>query len=522
MSLVPESKLQPFLLEKLADIVGESNLSTSSVDRISYGRDMSPVNIMNSTEGNITFPPGAVVWATTTEQVSQVCKLAYANEIPMVPFGAGSGVCGAGLAVKGGIVVDLKKMHRIISIDRDSHLVTAQAGILGEHLERELIRHGFTMGHFPSSVYSSTLGGYLAARSAGQLSSKYGKIEDMVVAMEVVSPQGRVLCAPITPRHATGPDWTQVIVGSEGTLGFITQATCRIRPAPASRRFLAFIFRDVPGGLEAIRVMFRHDLRPSGVRLYDELDTALVGSSGRTGKGDSPLDFLPIKEFGGLMRSLMPQAIKKTGRFFARKADLINKLDRFANKGCLLVLVFEGEERLVDYEYEAATTICENVGGVNRGPELALNWWENRYHVSYKQSKVYYNGAFVDTIEVATTWDKVMRLYEEVRAAVSPLAFVMAHFSHAYPDGCSIYFTFVTAGDTTLECERVHRRVWDAAMEATLRVGGTVSHHHGVGMTKARFMNEELGQLMHVYHALKEQMDPKGLCNPGKMGLKES
>ena len=519
MSLLSESRIDPIILQKLANIVGEKNLSISDTDRYTYSRDMSAVNIMNTTEGSVVHSPGVIVWPSDTQQVSKVCKLAYANSIAMVPYGAGSSVVAGTVPLKGGIIVDLKKINQIFEVDEISNLVTAGAGIIGEHLEREMARRGFTVGHFPSSVYSSTLGGYLATRSAGQLSSKYGKIEDMVAGLEVVLPKGEIVNSLLTPRSATGPDWDQVIVGSEGTLGFITRATCRIWPAPNSRRFLAFMFPDAVSGVEAMRVIFRHDVRPATVRLYDELDTALIGKSGKSGIGSSPLDFIPIKEFGKLLRSTLPNAIKKTGRFFARRADLVNRLEKLAKNECLMVLVFEGDERLVDYEYEASSTICENLKGQNRGPELAINWWKNRYHVSYKQSKVYYNGAFVDTVEVATTWDKVIRLYEEVRAAVSPLAFIMAHFSHGYQEGCSIYFTFVTAGESLLASERAHRRVWDAAIEATLRVGGTISHHHGIGAVKARFMKQEHHQLMNIFRALKEEIDPKGLCNPGKMGL---
>ena len=519
MSLISDSPLLPDILEKLSSIVGAKNVSIRDIDRYSYSRDMSPVNLMQTTEGFLIHSPGAIVWPKTTEELSEICKLAYSEKIAMVPFGAGSSVVGGCVPIRGGIVVDIKKMNQVLDIDSKSNLVTAEAGIIGEHLEREVARRGFTMGHFPSSIYSSTLGGYLAARSAGQLSAKYGKIEDMVVGMEAVLPQGQIVNTLVTPRSATGPDWNQILVGSEGTLGFITKATCKIWPSPQSRRFLAFIFPDSVTGVDAIRVMFRHDLKPAAVRLYDEFDTMLVGTSGKSGKHGSPLDFLPVKEFGKMVYQLVPKTLKKTKRFFARRADMVNILSRFANKGCLLVLMFEGEQRLVDYEFEAATTICEEVGGTNKGPELAMNWYENRYHVSHKQTKVYFNGAFADTIEVATTWDKVMRLYDQIRSAVSPLAFIMAHFSHAYKDGCSIYFTFVSAGETPLESEKNHRRIWDAAMEATLRVGGTISHHHGVGMSKARFMVQEHRQVMKVFQAIKDEIDPESLCNPGKMGL---
>lgn len=520
MELLSVSPIDPQVLEKLRKIVGDDNVSVTDVDRFTYGRDQSPISLLNSTEGVMRNPPAAIVWPETAEHVSEICRLAYKTDTPFLPFGAGSGVCGGTLTTKGGIVIDLKKMNKILSVDEKSNLVTVEAGIIGEHLERELAPHGCTIGHFPSSVYTSTLGGYLATRSAGQFSSKYGKIEDMVVGLEVVFPQGEIVTTLVTPRSATGPDWNQVMVGSEGTLGIITKATCRTWPLPQSRRFLAFIFRDVPTGVEAMRVMFRSDLRPAGVRLYDEMDTTLIGTSGRSGLGKSPLDFLPVQEFGKVMYSLVPGAVKKAKRFFAKKADKFNRVNRLVKPECLMLLVFEGEEKMVDYEYEVATTICENIGGINRGPELAMNWYKNRYHVSYKQSKVYFNGAFLDTIEVATTWDKVARMYEQVKAAVSPHAFVMAHFSHGYQEGCSVYFTFVTAANSPLEAERTHRAIWDTAMDATLRVGGTISHHHGIGKTKARFMEREHHQLMDVFQALKDELDPKGLCNPGKMGLK--
>ena len=508
------------VLDELTRIVGEEHVSISNIDRINYARDMCPISLVHAPEGDIRFPPDVIVWPANVEEVSQICKLAYRTGTPLIPFGAGSGVCGGIFAIKGGIIVDMKRMNKVIEIDHESNLVTAEAGIMGEHLERYLAHRGYTMGHFPSSIYSSTLGGYLAARSAGQFSGKYGKIEDMVVSLQVVLPQGDIVETITAPRTATGPDWGQAIVGSEGTLGFITKATCRLWPAPQSRRFLAFVFPDVKAGTECMRLLYRHGLHPAGVRLYDELDTALVGTSGKTGAGGSPMDFLPISQMGTLIQGLMPKTIRRTKRFFAKKADLLNKVEKYARQGCLLVLVFEGEERIVDYEFEAATTIAESLEGENKGPELAINWYKNRYHVSYKQSKVYYHGAFVDTIEVATTWDKLIRLYDELRAAVSEHAFIMAHFSHAYPDGCSIYFTFVTAADTPTDAERLHRQVWDSAMRAVFKIGGTVSHHHGIGLSKARFMAREHEGAMGIYQAIKDFVDPKNLCNPGKMGLK--
>lgn len=519
MRITP-SQASTDLREALARIVGGANLSITNLDRLSYCRDLNPMANLATNDGKFGPMPDVIVWPTSTDQVVQLVRLANERRVPLIPYGAGSGVCGGTVPLRGGVIVDLKKMRRILLLDEKSLTVTAEAGIIGQHLEMELNRFGYTMGHFPSSVYTSTLGGYLAARSAGQLSSKYGKIEDMALGMEVVLGTGEIMRTPVAPRAALGPDWNQVFIGSEGTLGIITSATCRIRPYPPSREFASFVFPDPETGVEAMRLMMQNELRPAAMRLYDELDTVLVGSGSKEGESsDSFFDSLPISEFGTAIKSMVPGLIRRTERFFAQRADMINRLERFATRGCLLVLTFEGEEELTHAEKALATEICEKGQGVNKGPAPAERWWKNRYHVSYKQSKIFYHGAFVDTIEMATTWRKVVELYHEVRKAVRDKAFIMAHFSHAYLDGCSVYFTFVSAANDTEKAKHLHRQVWDAAVAACHRVGATLSHHHGIGYLKAPYMHEEHGQTMRLYEALKREMDPAGILNPGKMGL---
>jgi alkyldihydroxyacetonephosphate synthase len=518
MTLAP-SQASAALRDKLRAIVGDGNVSSSDLDRLSYCHDNNPVSNLSTNEGRIGPLPDLVVWPTSTEQVVQLVRLANETGTPLIPFGAGSGVCGGTVPLRGGLILDLKKMRRILDLDELSLTVTAEAGILGQLLELELNRRGYTMGHFPSSIYSSTLGGYLAARSAGQLSSKYGKIEDMVISLEAVLGTGEIVRTPTTPRCSLGPDWNQILVGSEGTLGIITQATCRIRPVPEIRRFLSFQFPTVEDGVAAMRMLMRHELRPAALRLYDELDTAIVAGSSKEGESnESFLDYLPISQFGTFVRSVVPGVVKKAERFLGQRADIINTLDRFT-KGCLLVLMFEGDEEMTREEKNLATMICEKLGGKNKGPEPAQRWYKNRYHVSYFQSKVFYHGALVDTIEIAGTWRRLPTLYHEVRKAVRDLAFIMAHFSHAYLDGCSIYFTFITAAPSVEKAEASYRAVWDAAIGACHRVGGTLSHHHGIGYTKARFMADEHGHVMQLFEAFKREMDPNGILNPGKMGL---
>jgi len=520
MPLLPVQPLSESLVQRFQEIVGQKWVSIQEVDRLSYCRDLNPKSMLEVNEGFIQYSPSAVIWPGNTEQTSRVCALCYELEIPMIPFGAGSGVCGGTLPVNGGMIIDTKRMNRIFSIDDKSLVVGCETGIIGQLLEMELNRHGFTAGHFPSSIYCSTVGGYLAARSAGQLSAKYGKMEDMAIGMEVVFPSGEIYTSRIVPRSATGPDFKHLFMGSEGTLGIITKSWLSMWPYPETRKFSSFVFKDVNSGTEAIRLIMRNGIKPAAIRLYDELDTFLVGSGKEEDADESPLG--AIAGFGNRIKALIPNLVRATERTFAKRADLINVLGKLVKDGCLLVLMFEGVDRMANYELETTTKICEMLGGENRGPEPAMRWWKKRYHVSYKQSKIFYHGAFVDTIEVATTWDKLARLYDEVKKAVEPLAFIMAHFSHAYVDGCSIYFTFITAGKDEIEGGKLHAKVWEAAMEATLKVGGTITHHHGVGLVKAPFMHEEHGEALQIFRAAKKYLDPKNLMNPGKMALEAS
>jgi alkyldihydroxyacetonephosphate synthase len=438
---------------------------------------------------------------------------------PIVPFGAGSGVCGGTVPIHGGIVVDLKRMPRIVEIDAVSGSATIEAGILGERLEHELNRRGLTLGHFPSSIMCSTFGGWLAARSAGQLSTRYGKIEDMVQRLTFVDGRGDVHAVD---TH-TSPEVAQWLVGSEGTLGIITRASVTVRPLPEAQHYRGWAFPRVSAGLEAIRRLLQRHLRPACVRLYDELDSFVH----RNEKDESPepearvLAMLSEQPSGSGSR--LDEWKRRALQVALQRPSLVNQLAErllpYARRGCLLVVGFEGEARLCEAEARAATVELERAGGRDLGEGPGERWLAHRYHVSFRMSKVFDAGAFVDTMEVATSWDKLLDLYRAVREAVSPLAFVMAHFSHAYPDGCSIYFTFASSGKSVAEAEKRYDDIWRAGLAAVLKVGGTISHHHGIGLSKAPFLPDELGEGMALYHALKDLFDPGNIMNPGKMGL---
>jgi alkyldihydroxyacetonephosphate synthase len=234
------------IVDEFSKIVGPDRVSVSSIDRANYSHDLWPMTSIWLQSDEFPYPPQMVIWPKSVAEIVRIIKLAVLRKVQVIPYGAGSGVCGGTLPVGGGMILDLKRMDKMLDLDEESMLVTVQPGMIGEIFERQLNKKGYTLGHFPSSMYCSTVGGWLATRSAGQFSSRYGKIEDMVVGLEVVVPSGEVLKTRVTPRSATGPDFKQLFIGSEGTLGVITKAILRIWPLPEHRIYQSFEFNHVP------------------------------------------------------------------------------------------------------------------------------------------------------------------------------------------------------------------------------------------------------------------------------------
>jgi alkyldihydroxyacetonephosphate synthase len=384
---------------------------------------------------------------------------------------------------------------------------TAQAGIMGQRLEDELESRGATMGHFPSSIYCSTLGGWIAARGAGQFSSYYGKIEDMVLGLTAVAGTGEILRAG--PERAPGPDLVQLLTGSEGTLAVVTEATFAVHPKPSAKAMRGFRVRSLDAGLSSMRELFRAGLRPHLLRLYDPVDTLLVGD----GEGHEAAQ-VPTS-----LQALLQAAKTKSTGYLLSAPGMINRAVELLPPRCLLVVSYEGDH-LSEVEDAIAMTvdIVRDQGGTDLGEAPAKRWYRRRHAASYKQSAIFAGGAWVDTMEVATTWDRVAAVHHAVRRAVWREALVLCHFSHAYLEGSSLYFTFVAPATTAEKGEEGYERVWRAAMRAALDAGATLSHHHGVGAAKARFLPDELGDSgMRLLRSLKNAFDPDGILNPGKL-----
>jgi alkyldihydroxyacetonephosphate synthase len=420
--------------------------------------------------------PDLVVRPRTEEDVARTLAIASEHRVPVVPWGGGSGTQGGCLPIHGGIVIDLRSLDRILEVDERSLTVTAQAGVNGRVLEAELNARGLMLPHYPASVEWATVGGYIAARGSGVLSTRYGKIEDLLLSLRVATPAGGLIDTVPVPRHAVGPELTQLFVGSEGTLGVITRATLQLVPVPGERRFAAVAFPSVPAGIGAIRRALQLGHRPSVVRMYDEEATRLA--------------FAPV-----------------VGE------DL---------SGVYTVLAFEGEPEAVDVEERRTLELARQAGAEVLDPALGRRWWDRRYDFYHPPHQPEL-PAIWGTLDVVAPYDRIEAVYEALRTAVrEPYADtglqLRMHFSHWYLWGTMIYGRFVVpdGGDDALA---LHDRIWEDGMRAALDAGAVMNDHHGVGLKLGPYMRRQHGAALDTMRRIKASLDPQGVMNPGKLGF---
>lgn len=480
----------------------------SSTDRLELDalrRDLWPRQTLAMARGELPPAPAEVVWPRNAAEVRCALDRAEATGRAVVPYGAGSGVCGAASGREGALVVDLKRMNRVLELDAQARTVRVQPGLLGQHLEDWLAPRGFMSAHSPSSIACSTVGGYAAARSAGQFSSRYGVFDDMLLAASMEAPSGTVRAGAWTPRGQE--DLLPVLCGSEGALGVFTELLIRVVPLPERRWLRGYAFPNLVSAWTAMRGLLQAGLWPSVIRLYDPLDTRL----NRSTRPPAPA------AIGRSLLSRMHALVRRTPGLGAHLTDLPLAMPGFLNAvfGTLgsevaLILGFEGPEALVAAQVEQAGPIL--AAGRDLGPGPGERWFQHRHSVSYKLAPVFLGGGFADTMEVAATWSKLEGLHDAVRAAIGRHGLVMAHFSHAYPEGCSIYFSFAGKGELS-----TYDALWQEALQAAAEAGGTVTHHHGVGPLKARAAAIEAGAAVRVWREVKGRLDPAGRMNPGRL-----
>jgi alkyldihydroxyacetonephosphate synthase len=434
-------------------------------------RDWWPLAMIWALDAQVGARASVVVRPHDAAQLSEVLRACNEARIPVTAAAGRSGVCGASVPVFGGVLLDLTAIAGIVDVDNTSMLVDVLPGTFGDVFEDTLRSdHQITCGHWPQSMALSTVGGWVACRGAGQFSTRYGKIEDIVEGLDVVLADGTQLSTGGAPRAAVGPDLTQLFVGSEGTLGIVVGARLRAHALPQHEMRAAFAYSSFADGLDAMRRIIQRGATPAVLRLYD--------------------------------------AIEADRNFQTGDANVLLALD-------------EGDAHIV----EATRRIVDEECGTADALDAALvgRWMEHRNDVSALESLIS-RGFVVDTMEVSVPWRAMGNVYRRATEAIRGVEHTLvasAHQSHSYTDGGCLYFTFAgkpPEGDR----ERYYRAVWDAGQRAVLAAGGALSHHHGIGLNRSRFVQEALGGGLGVLQAVKDALDPNGILNPGKLGLRSA
>ncbi|HEC36299.1 MAG TPA: FAD-binding oxidoreductase [Anaerolineae bacterium] len=495
------SRLDDPVLASLRRLVGEEAVRTDRRVRVEHACGKAYRDLVRVRAGMAPNPPDAVVYPADEGQVVAVLVWAADRDIAIIPFGGGSTVLGAVEPEPGDrpvITLDMARLDRLVSLDRTSWTARIQAGATGPEVERQLNSQGFTLGHFPQSFEFSTLGGWIATRAAGQTSTGYGKIEDMTQAVRLVTPAG-IAETRDTPATATGPSLLQILVGSEGTYGVITEATMRVWPCPEVQDYRGFLFHTLEEGVAALRDLMQHGPRPTIARLSDADETAGFAMMSHEHHG---------------LRALVDRALET---YLARKGHSL------AGGSCFLLLGYDGEVERVKPLWKRASTVCRDHAALPLGRAAGRSWKRDRFAHPYLRDTLLGVGVMVDTLETATSWSNIMHLYEEMTAAIRAAilatgggpGYVMTHVSHMYEWGASLYVTFLGRQVPGQEVEQWWA-VKQAATEAILAAGGTLSHHHGIGRDHASWLVQEIGPVgVTVLKALKRTLDPAGIMNPG-------
>ncbi len=464
-------------LTALRRILGDTGVSIDKADRAVRSLGKGYRDLVRIRCGEIASPTDAVAYTETEAQVAAVLELAASDGFAVIPFGGGTSVVGGVEPVgdRAALTLDLQRMARVVAIDRVSGLATVEAGIFGPALEASLNAAGFTLGHFPQSFEYSTLGGWIATRSAGQNSTRYGKIEENVESVRLHFPGG-VIETPAVPAAAAGPDLNQLVAGSEGAFGIISQAVIRLAPLPERSDYRAFLMPNFAAAVEASRSMLQSGLRPSLLRLSDEAESEAT-------------------------------ALMQAG---AENMTM-----------SLFLLGFDGHEAEVRSSWERAEAVMERHGGKSLGSGPGEAWRRSRFDAPYLRDVLLDRSVMVDTLETATTWSNYLPLYRSTRdamlSAMGGRGIVMAHLSHAYTHGASVYYTFLARQREGEELGQ-WQEVKDAATRAIIDGGGALSHHHAIGIEHVRWLPEYLGEGgVELLRSLKQALDPSDIMNPGKL-----
>ena len=493
------TKADATFVQSLINIFGLENVHVDDMDRFLHGFGKGYLDLIGAWKGTPGHLPDVVVYPSNEAQIAKLFDLSMNGDFVVVPYGGATSVVGGVDVPSGGqaaVCLDFRRMNKILSIDEKSLLADVQPGCLGPEVERALGSVGLTLGHFPQSFEFSSVGGWVATRGAGYESTRYGKIEDMVESLRLVTPQGMIE-TPRVPASAAGPDIREILVGSEGAIGLITRVSLRLRKAPESKEYVGVLFRNFEDGVEAVRTMVQKDIVPNVVRLSNPSETeASIVLSRRDGVS----------------------YVEKVGGWFLKKRGYLGA------SGALMILGFEGSDERVGLERKLAVASCKRFGGFSLGEGPGRMWYKERFELPYLRDELMEMGIMIDTLETATTWSQLSTLHSQIMAAfrgafeaLSVSGFAMAHMSHVYRTGASLYFTFMAQQLMGREEEEWHL-IKNKVTDVIVASGASLSHHHGIGLEHVKWMEPYWGPLgIRILKSIKHELDPKGIMNPGKL-----
>jgi alkyldihydroxyacetonephosphate synthase len=501
---IPDPALPAELRADLDEAVGASFVSTDALDRVVHARGKSLRDLIRQRRGDLPRLPDAVVRPGGEEEVAGLLQAAVRADAVVIPFGGGSSISGSLEAPAGEtrpvISVDLERLDRVLDIDRSSRLARVQAGVFGPRLEEQLEARGYTFGHFPDSFTHSTLGGWIATRSSGMQSDRYGDIADMVKGLRVVTPSGMLVTRPV-PATSTGPSVRQMVLGSEGRLGIITEATVQVRRIPERRVILGYLFPTFAAGLAAMQDLAASEHSASVTRVSDAHET----------------------QFSFAMR-VNPTLMDKL-QSLALRTYLQRRRGFDIDQMCLAFIGYEGSERHVRAERRAVGKLVKRHGGLCIGSGPGVLYDQKKFDIPYIRDFLLDRGAPGDVSETATTWSELLPLYDAVVGAANGAftqlgirGYLMCHLSHSYHAGACLYFTFAFKASSEARMLAEYEVVKSAIQQAFVDNGGTLSHHHAVGTEHAQWLEEDISAPgVAMLTALFEGTDPGRHLNPGKI-----
>ena len=493
--VLPEPALTAQARARLVAAVGAEHARDDRLTRVAHAAGRSYADLVRLRRGGALAAPDAVVYPTGHGEVAELLAVCAGESIAVVPFGGGTSVVGGVEPLRGPfasvVSLDLARMSGLIALDARSQLATFHAGTTGPEVERLLGEQGLTLGHLPQSFEFSTVGGWAATRSAGQASTGYGRLDELVVALRAATPSGELSTLAV-PASAAGPDLRELLLGSEGVLGVITEVTLRVRPRPAVRRFDAYSLPGFAAGAGALRELEQAGAAPDVARLSDEEETRI-----------------------SLALASRPAATRVLRAYMRGRGH---------DAGCLAILGYDGERSAIARRRARARAILRRHGAIALGQAPGAAWAKGRFHGAYVRDELMSRGVLVDTLETATTWTALRQTHRDIGAALHAAlaergtpAVVMCHVSHLYPTGASLYFTFLARQQAGAELEQ-WRAAKAAASDAIRAAGATITHHHAVGTDHAPWLAAEVGDLgIEALRAVKARVDPAGVMNPGKL-----